>query len=218
MRPHAAPGRLLVFARDPVPGQVKTRLIPALGREAATALYWQLLRDTVAAAARVAGVRLELWVDSTAPQPALTELARQHHMSLQTQHGPDLGARMATALARATMHGGDAVLIGSDCPEFDVGHLEAAFAALADHDVVLGPATDGGYVLIGTRAPQPALFHGIPWGTDRVMDATRRRLRNLGLRWHELPTLRDLDEPADLAHFPHLAARAGVATPPGGTA
>jgi len=207
---------LLVFARDPVPGRVKTRLIAALGRTAATALYWQMLRQTLATAARLNGVRCELWLDDPAPTQDLRAVATRLGMALHTQRGPDLGARMAAALAQATADGGLAVLIGSDCPGFDIAYLEAAYDVLARHDAVIGPAVDGGYVLIGVKRPQPELFRDVAWGTDRVLHTTRQRLRKLGLRWQELPLQRDLDQPGDLAHFPELAALADTMRQPTG--
>ena len=198
--------RLLVFARDPVPGRVKTRLIGALGQTVATALYWKMLRQTLATAARLKGPQRELWLDSATPTPRLHALAMRHGMALHMQRGADLGARMATALAQGTADGGMAVLIGSDCPGLDAAYLEAAFDALAGHDVVIGPAVDGGYVLIGVKRPQPELFEDVAWGTEGVLQTTRRRLQRLGRRWRELPVRRDLDRPGDLAHFPDLAA------------
>lgn len=203
--------RLLVFARNPVPGRVKTRLIPVLGRAAATALYREMLRSTLATAARVADASTEIWLDSADRSPAILSMAREFDMSLRTQSGTDLGRRMATAFADTAHHGDHVVLIGSDCPGFSAAYLESAFAALADHDVVIGPAADGGYVLIGMSAPRARLFDDIPWSTDQVLHATRRRLRGLGLFWQELETLHDLDRPEDLTRFPALAAQAGVA-------
>lgn len=204
----SAARRLLVFAREPVPGRVKTRLIAALGETAATALYRQMLHRTLTTAARLNGVRRELWSDGAKPTPELRALATRYGMAWHTQRGPDLGVRMATALAQATADGDMAVLIGSDCPGFDITYLEAAYDALAEHDAVIGPAADGGYVLIGVKQPRPELFHGVAWGTDRVLQMTRDRLRRCGLRWRELPVRRDLDEPGDLEHFPELAALA----------
>jgi hypothetical protein len=199
---------LQLFARDPVPGRVKTRLIGALGQTAATALYRQMLLRTLATAARLRGVQRELWLDEPTPTHDLRAIATRYGMTLHTQRGPDLGTRMAAALARATAEGGMAVLIGSDCPGFDVAYLEAAYEALAGHDAVIGPAVDGGYVLIGVKHPQPELFRDVAWGTDRVLHTTRQRLHQIGLRWRELPVQRDLDQPGDLAHFPELAALA----------
>lgn len=200
---------VLVFARDPVPGRVKTRLIPDLGATAATELYRVLLGISLAAAAAVRADDRTLWLDRAGPQAATVALASAHGMRLAVQRGADLGARMATALDQALAAGASAVLIGSDCAQYDAAYLESAFLALERHDAVLGPAVDGGYVLIGLRRSAPGLFQGVDWSTSAVMQQTRERLRRLGWDWHELPTLRDLDTAPDLLHFPQL--RAGVA-------
>lgn len=142
-------------------------------------------------------------------------------MDLRLQQGADLGSRMATALsttlatARETAPGDShALLIGSDCPGFDAAYLEAGFAALQTHDVVIGPATDGGYVLLGLARFDPALFADVPWSTGAVLETTRARIRSLGWRWCELAPLPDIDEPADLVHLPGRRPGAGLESPP----
>ena len=192
--------RLLVFARAPQPGRVKTRLIPALGVNGAAALYRRLLARTLDTAVRVPGVVRELWCDGDGD--ACRELARHYGMLLRLQSGDDLGERMHRALAAGD--GAPAVLIGSDCPGYNPEYLGRAFAALSTHDLVLGPALDGGYVLIGARRSDPRLFQGIAWGGEQVLADTRKRLRELGLDWCELPVQRDLDRPEDLAFCPEL--------------
>ena len=199
---------LLVFARNPQCGQVKTRLVPALGEQAATDIYRKLLADTLATASQAAG-RHELWVDCLPEQSELTALAGRHGMPIRVQRGADLGARMHTALTAALWQARYAVLIGTDCPELDAAYLGNAFRALERYDAVLGPAADGGYVLIGLRRTDPRIFNDIPWGSDRVLATTRGRLRTIAWSWYELPTLHDVDEPADLKRFPALAAMAG---------
>lgn len=200
-------GTLVVFAREPLPGRVKSRLIPALGAEGAVRLYRYLLDLALEVAIGVSGVGLELWCEGAVGEGShCAELAHRHGLSLHRQPEGDLGRRMETALAQALRHGPCAVLIGSDCPQYTLAYLASAFAALDDAEVVLGPAADGGYVLIGLRRGAPELFRGIPWGTDRVLEATRAALRRLGWTWTELPTLRDLDRPEDLRSFPRLGA------------
>lgn len=196
----------MVFAREPIAGQVKTRLIPALGAEGATRLYRRLLRIALDAATGVPGVRPELWCAGAPPDGGeCARLAGRDGLDWYHQPAGNLGARMAEAF-RSALSGCDrAVLIGSDCPGYSTDYLAAAFAGLADRDVVLGPAVDGGYVLIGLSRPAPALFTGIDWGTDRCLSDTRARLVALGLDWAELPTLSDIDRPEDLANAPmHL--------------
>jgi rSAM/selenodomain-associated transferase 1 len=202
--------RLLVFAREPGQGKVKTRLIPVLGEQTATAIYRRLLSDTLRTAAQYAAARCELWADRLCQRSELVSLAGYHGMSVHLQQGDDLGSRMHAALRAALQRSTHAVLIGTDCPEYDTAYLGKAFAALERHDAVLGPAADGGYALIGLKQPARALFDGIPWGSDRVLATTRRRLRETTWSWYELPTLHDVDEPADLCRFPRLAGLAGI--------
>jgi rSAM/selenodomain-associated transferase 1 len=202
--------RLLVFARAPRPGRVKTRLIPALGDGGAARLYRHLLLNTLAEAMKVPETLVELWCHADDGDPAgeCAELAARFGMTAQRQRGADLGGRMHHALAGALKTARRAVLIGSDCPEINSRYLACAFAALEGHEAVLGPAADGGYVLIGLRKVHPRIFVDMPWGTDRVLDLTRARLGRLDWRWSELPTLRDLDRAGDLDQFPQLGALA----------
>ncbi len=186
-----------IFARTPVAGQVKTRLIPALGAAGAAALYLRLLRRTVAAARAAAPGAVELWCTPDCAHPRIADFA---DLPCREQAGADLGARMAHALADGLQRARRVVLVGSDCPGLDAAGLRVALAALAGHEVVLGPAEDGGYVLVGLRRPAD-IFTGIDWGSERVLAQTRQRLRAQGLRWHELPVLWDLDRPADLARY-----------------
>ncbi len=204
-----APRRLLVFGRVPGPGRVKTRLIPVLEAEGAAALYQRLLYDTLTTAAGMADVRVEFWCDATDEEwPRGRELADHFGVSAHRQHGTDLGARMYHALAaEPTTPCRPAVLIGSDCPGYDRTFLNRAFRVLADKDAVLGPALDGGYVLIGVKRVDTRLFADIPWSTGAVLGLTRARLRELGWSWRELAPLRDIDCPEDLVDFPNLLQR-----------
>ena len=194
--PHA---RILVFCKPPIPGQAKTRLIPALGAEGASYLHAELARATVARAVRSALAPVELWA-SAAPEHAFFQhLRADFECGLLTQHGDDLGARLAHALKTTLADADFAVLIGTDCPALDEHYLAEACAALANGaDAVLGPAEDGGYTLIGLRHMDKRLFEGVAWGTDRVLSETRERLTALGWRWQELETLWDVDLPEDL--------------------
>jgi rSAM/selenodomain-associated transferase 1 len=184
------PPRLLVFAREPQPGRVKTRLIPALGAAGAAALYRRLLAHTLEVAVGMSEIASELWYDGSDTAAECARLARHYDMPLHAQQGADLGERMRHALADALGRADAAVLIGSDCADFDAAYVRQAFAALEQDDAVFGPAADGGYVLIGVRRVDHSLFMDIPWSTDRVMERTRERLRALGWGWRELATPR----------------------------
>lgn len=183
---------------------MKTRLVPALGATVATAIYRKLLSDTLALSTQVPADRHEIWIDRPGQSEELSARARELGMTPRTQTGADLGERMHAALAESLMTAQAAVLIGTDCPEYDIDYLRSAFEALERHDAVVGPAHDGGYVLIGLKAAASSLFRQIPWGSNRVLVKTRERLARLGWRWHELPPLHDVDDPEDLARFPDL--------------
>ena len=195
---------LLIFARNPTPGRVKTRLIPALGVETATAIYRRMLQDTLATGSQIDVRQRELWLDQAAPDASTAALLDSFDLSLHEQVGQDLGQRMHHAFASSLQTADVAVLIGTDCPEYDPAYLRAAFQALEQEDAVLGPAADGGYVLIGLKKTDHTLFRDIPWGTDGVLAATRRQLQRLHWAWSELPVRHDVDLPADLDRFPHL--------------
>jgi uncharacterized protein len=196
---------LVVFAKAPLPGLAKTRLIPALGAEGAAALATRLLHHSLAQGAAAGLGALELCVTPDEPHPVLAEAAARHGAVLAGQGGGDLGARMQRALARRLAQQGRVLLIGTDAPALDAALLQAAAAALLTHDAVFVPAHDGGYALVGLRAgvgAPAALFDGITWSTASVMAETRQRLGALGLQAALLPPLADIDEPADLVHLP----------------
>jgi len=200
---------LQVFARNPVAGQVKTRLAAAIGDDEAAAVYARLVERTLDAAvsARAAGVvdRIELWASPDTGAPAFAEWRDRYRVELRRQAGVDLGARMRHALHSALASGSRAILIGSDCPVLDVSYLARAAAALDDHPAVFGPAEDGGYVLVGLSRAIDA-FSGIPWSSAETMTATRAKLDAQRVRWQELPTLWDVDSPADLARWQQQSA------------
>ncbi len=196
--------RILVFAKAPVPGAVKTRLIPALGAEGAAALHQELLEHTLARLVPAQIAPLELWCAPDAGHPLFTELAQRFGVSLCVQCGADLGARLLHAAADALTRAQAVVLIGCDCPALGPDYLSGALAALREEpalDALLGPAADGGYVLLALREAAPLLFTDMPWGGDGVADETRARLRRLGWRWRESGRLADLDRLEDLARY-----------------
>lgn len=208
--PHA---RLMVFARAPVPGAAKTRLIPALGAEGAAALHAQLCCRTLALASAARLAPVELWCSPDTAHPFFAACRTAFGVDLRAQHGSDLGSRMAAAFDDALDPGRPALIIGTDCPGLGPGDLRQAFQVLHEGcDAVLGPAEDGGYVLIGLARPAPGLFADVDWGTDRVLAQTREHLRELGLRWHELAPRRDVDRPEDLirAGLGQASGKAGL--------
>jgi len=197
--------RILVFAKAPVPGSCKTRLIPALGASGAAKLAATLLQDTIERAAGAQLAPIELWCAPDATHPVFQALAARFDLRLASQRGVDLGERMQKAAASGLAQSERVLLIGTDCPGLDADYLQQALLALAEQPAVLGPADDGGYVLLGLRreaiSALPALFATMAWGSDRVAAITRERLRAAGLSWTELSSLADIDRPEDLGRL-----------------
>ncbi|MDP3699687.1 MAG: TIGR04282 family arsenosugar biosynthesis glycosyltransferase [Hylemonella sp.] len=204
----STPPRLVVFAKAPQAGQAKTRLAPALGAEGAATLARALLHHALTQALAAGVGPVELCMSPAPDSAAWQGLRLPAGISRADQGEGDLGERMARAVQRVTTGLQQPVLLfGTDCPALDATQLRAAAAALHTHDAVLLPVADGGYVLIGLKAPCPALFEHMPWSTATVAAQTLQRLAALGLSTWVGPTLHDIDEPADLRHLPpHLQA------------
>ncbi len=197
---------IAILAKAPLPGYAKTRLIPQLGEAGAAALQDWLLQRTVHSALTAGLGPVSLWATPDDSHPAFQRHAAA--LNLRRQPDGDLGQRMLTAVAASPTPAGTLV-IGTDCPALTVAHLRQAAAALHRHDATLIPAEDGGYVLIGLRRPQPAVFAGIAWSTDQVLAETRQRLQRNGLSLFEFSPLWDVDRAADflrlLGLHPELA-------------
>ena len=196
--------RIIVYAKAPVPGQVKTRLSPALDAESA-ALLQAALVERALMIARDSGLgQGELCCAPDTTHSFFQECAEDFEVTLTGQGEGGLGVRMLGSLERALQSHDAAIIIGADCPALTGSHIARAARALAEHDVVLTPADDGGYVLIGARRIDAAMFDGIEWGAPTVLDQQRRQLRASGLSWHEMETLWDVDRPEDLPRLRNL--------------
>jgi uncharacterized protein len=192
-------GRILLFAKSPVPGKVKTRLAPSLGDQGAADLHKSLVLYCLQMATESSAAPVELWCSPSAEDPFFKGCARQFPVRLRSQGEGDIGKRMGDAFEDALRHSPYALLMGTDCPSVTKDDLRAgAYALLQGADAVVSPAEDGGYVLIGLRSYAPELFTGIPWGTASVMGETRDRLQALRWQWRELPTRWDVDRTEDL--------------------
>lgn len=189
---------VLVFARDPVAGRVKTRLIPLLGDHGAAALYRSLIGRALTVA-RESGVGpVELWCTPSTDDAFFAACRERYDVTLHQQAEGDLGTKMLKACEDALTRSRHVLLMGSDCPSLTAADLREAAGALGDgHDAVFCPAEDGGYVLVGLSRAMPSLFDAMMWGTAMVMEETRQRLRNLGWRWYELAMHWDVDRPED---------------------
>jgi hypothetical protein len=186
---------IAILAKAPVAGFAKTRLIPEIGAHAAAVLQERLTEQTVATANAAHIGPVTLWCAPNLSHRSFHALVESFGVRLARQPGGDLGARMLAAFAGPTL------VIGTDCPALTPGHLRAAADALRQADVVLIPAADGGYVLIGARKAYAELFAGIAWGTDTVLAETHKRVAAFGLKGVELAPLWDVDTEADLARM-----------------
>lgn len=201
--------RILVFAKTPRAGQVKTRLAKAIGAEEAARVYGEWLRETVVRLHRARLAPLELWGTPDTRHPLFQQLVDTTGIELHTQPNGDLGQRMHQVMGDTLACSESAVLIGGDCPVMQPDYVQRALAVMAAGvDTVLGPAEDGGYVLLGLRKVVEELFAGIPWSTGHVLQATRRQLRAMPRNsWAELETLWDIDRVEDYERWRALQAR-----------
>jgi rSAM/selenodomain-associated transferase 1 len=192
------PDVLGIFVKAPLPGMVKTRLAAEIGAGPAADLYRHLGRRVVSASA---GAKYDtvVWFAPRAARQAVGEWLQDLEIAAyRAQPSGSLGARLATAIRRHFKEGARRViLIGSDCPGVDSRLVARGFASLDHHDLVIGPARDGGYYLIGLSRPRPQLFRGINWSTQAVLEQTLTQARRVGLRTAILPRLRDLDTAHD---------------------
>lgn len=190
-----AQNRLLVFLKAPRLGFVKTRIAATLGDVAALAAYREIVAAVLDPLRDLPGVELRFTPDDA---PAEVRAWQRASWVLAPQGSGDLGERLARAFAEQFMSGARKVIVvGADCPAMSPTDLGAALDALDEDDLVLGPATDGGYWLIGLRAPRPWLFRGIAWSTPSVFAQTESKARMAGLRVARLRELSDIDTEAD---------------------
>jgi len=170
-----------------------------MGAMAAASLHRKLVLHSLKTVTNSGLGPLELWCTPSTKHPFFKLCAENFQLKLRKQTDGDIGKRMAHAFDRALREVPSALLIGTDCPSLTQDDLKKAAKALAQGmDAVIGPAEDGGYVLLGLRHFAPELFTGISWGTDWVLKETRQRLRVLGWRWHELKERWDVDRPEDM--------------------
>lgn len=218
-------GCIAILAKAPVAGLAKTRLIPALGAEKSAQLQQLFIEHSVNTCIRADIAPVHLWCAPDSSHPHFQSLARKYPLTLHNQGNGDLGEKMFGAISASLQHASFVIVIGTDCPELDIETLQQSANMLVsnsdtdssdakenghDNQVVLAPATDGGYVLIGLNRVERKLFTDIPWSTDQVMHATRQQLHQLQWHWEELRTFSDIDVPEDLkllnqANFPIYA-------------
>jgi uncharacterized protein len=188
--------RLILFTRYPVPGEAKTRLIPAIGAEGAALVHKRLTEQTVATL-RASGEQVEIAYTGAEVDQFAAWLGGE--LTYRAQVEGDLTAKLL-----AMMEPCPCIFFGADTPGLTARHVEAAILALAEQDAVIGPAEDGGYYLVGMAAPMPFLLTDMTWSTEDVFPETIKRLEARGLRYAVLETLSDVDRPEDLKAWPGL--------------
>lgn len=196
------PVRIVIFAKAPLAGFAKTRLIPALGQQGAAELAQRLLAQTLHEALISQVGPVELCVTPSAVQSVWETLAISRTVHRTDQGDGDLGERMARAAKRVVGAGESILLIGTDCPQLDAAQLQQAAHALQFADATLVPAFDGGYVLLGLNRFDACVFSGIAWSSSSVATDTMSRMKQLEWRVEILPMLHDIDEPSDLKWLP----------------
>lgn len=194
--------RIVIFAKAPVPGRAKTRLIPALGEAGAAQLALRMFGLALEQARKAAVGPVELCMSPAPDAPDWAGINLPAGFETSDQGEGDLGERMARAARRVIERGEAVLLTGTDCPDLTAARLSEAARQLATHDAVLYPAADGGYPLLGLNIFDPCLFRDIPWSTNMVARLTRERMSDLHWQVWIGETLRDIDEPTDLAHLP----------------
>ena len=212
-------GRILIFARTPELGKVKTRLQPVLGEEGCYQLHSQLVSSVVRTAVQSEVAPVDVWHTGNAEHVLWRSLVSEFPISLNEQNGDELGERMLNAASTALMHPEPSdwlILIGSDCPEIDRSYLLKAMQILdSGTELVIGPALDGGYVLLGFRRINAFLFHDIPWGTGQVLVRTLAIAEQNACPVQLLKPLRDIDTADDLPFYDgEILSTNSVFTPP----
>jgi rSAM/selenodomain-associated transferase 1 len=192
---------LIVFCKAPVPGQVKTRLSPELSSEQAAVAHRKLTQRLLDWLLQAALCPIQLWCSPNTEHAFFQQCVEDYGVTLYQQCDGDLGVKMDHALQSSLKHFDRALLIGCDCPSLSEADIQQALADLKHYDVVLSPAEDGGYVMIGCDYPQPMLFNDITWGSNQVLSATLDRVETLDLRYKLTELQWDVDTFSDWQRF-----------------
>jgi rSAM/selenodomain-associated transferase 1 len=193
---------LAQLAREPVAGKVKTRLMPTLSAQQALTLHCAMVEHMARVACQSNVGELHLWVAGDVEHELFRRCEHLGAERVLSQGEGDLGERMGAICEHSLAEADCVILLGSDVPAINGEYLAAAARALEDVDAVVGPALDGGYVLLGLRSYAPQLFTGVAWGGETVLSETIERLDNLHWSYRLLDPLADIDRPEDLQHLP----------------
>lgn len=196
--------KLLIFTKSPILGEVKTRLQPDYSPEDSLMVHKALLFNTLEVTKKLDDIDVELSCAPDRNTSFFLSCENNYPITLSNQEGADLGERMAFASSVTLQTYEKVLVIGIDCPDIDENYILQAFTALEDNDAVIGPAMDGGYVLLGLRKFSPEIFNDILWGEDSVFEETKAAFNLLDWSWHELEKKYDVDLPEDLQRYPFL--------------
>jgi rSAM/selenodomain-associated transferase 1 len=192
---------ILVFAKAPVAGQVKTRLVPYVTAGQATSLYEELTRDRLRMCTTADLCDVQLWCSPDTGHPFFSDCRQRYGVQLHAQTGNDLGERMSAAMQTMLGRYNKVIIIGTDAPALDINTIDAVVKQLGHSDIVLVPAEDGGYVLLAASRHQQGLLVDVPWGTKSVLASTVRNIERLGLSYSLLGECWDVDRPEDLERY-----------------
>lgn len=192
---------IFIFAKAPIAGTVKTRLIPAIGADRACQLHHRLITMTVTNAVNSQLADVQLWVGSNPEHAAFIKLQQDHQIEIKTQQGANLGERMCHAMETGLKTYRQVIIVGTDCPFIEKSHYDDSFTQLINkqRDSVIIPALDGGYVLIGLSRVDKTLFENINWGEEDVFSDTKKALETLNYDAYYPSPLADIDRPEDLS-------------------
>ena len=193
--------QLIVFVKTPLLGRCKTRLIPLLGEQATTDFYKSLVLHCFKQLENLQDIVIQIHAYPDIQHHFLKQLSLNNNAQLVRQKGDDLGDKMLHAMQQSLKTFSRVVLIGTDCPTIDKRYITLAFDALDHHDIVFGPASDGGYVLIGANTINPIIFSGISWSTEKVLEQSLLQAKTAGYKIKLLPTLNDIDTPDDYLQY-----------------
>ena len=192
---------VLVFSKAPVAGEVNTRLTPYISHQQAAELQRELVHNRLEMLASSNLCQFQLWCAPDTDHPFFNECASQYGIDLNTQSGIDLGERMLNASRAMLNNYNKVIIIGTDAPALGGDHIGRAIKELDNHDTVLVPAEDGGYVLIGISEHREGMLSDIAWGCGRVLEQTMQNLERLGLQYRLLDSCWDVDRPEDLERY-----------------
>lgn len=195
---------LLIFTKSPVLGEVKTRLQPEYSTEQSLTIHKKLTLNTLELSKGLIDIDVELCCTPDRNSLFFLDCENNFPITLNNQQGADLGERMAFSFSVALQTYKKVVVVGTDCPDIDKDYITQAFDALNENDAVIGPAVDGGYVLLGLRKFSLELFTNILWGSDKVFSQTIKVLNDLSWSYQELGIMHDLDRPEDLLRYKYL--------------